>query len=573
MPEARHNLALCLAALNRPAEARTELEQAIRVKPDYAEAHADLGRLAFAEKRYPDAIASFERVCQLKPDDAEMWMHLAEAYWAEKKYPDGSRAAERAAVLSPKRPAPYNFLARAYLVPPADGKEILDGLEKSEMYSRKAIELCPEFADAHLHLADSLRSQGKFQEALDSYRRVLVLVPGHPGALGGAASMLEVLGRFDEASEVLAPAVESGIRTIAVALPYAALSRHTGETESAVALLEGLLADSSGERPLRMEGHFMLGKLYDSEKKYEQAFRHYRAANELKPKTFDQWESDLSFDAIITTYDRSRHQRRSRATNRSRLPVFIVGMPRSGTTLTEQILASHPLVHGAGELVHIGKINGHLPELTGVPWPDCMDRLNRKMLDEIAQRHLDELGRMAAGKARVTDKMPHNFRWLGLIDLLFPEARIIHCQRDPMDNCLSIYCLSFGTSHAYANNLEHLGAYYRQYERLMAHWRRVVRVPILDMAYEDTVADLEQSARKLIEFCGLEWDEQCLRFHELGRAINTHSYDQVRQPIYKKSVARWKRYENFLEPLKRSLGYTAPAGEGAGSPMIKKSNS
>jgi hypothetical protein len=190
----------------------------------------------------------------------------------------------------------------------------------------------------------------------------------------------------------------------------------------------------------------------------------------------------------------------------------------------------------------------------GEPWPQCVDRLDRKTLDKVAQEHLDWLGRLAQGKARVTDKMPHNFLALGLIDLLFPEARVIHCRRDPMDNCLSIYFQHFNGAHAYANNLEHLGIYYRQCERVMAHWRKVVRVPILDVRYEQMVEEPELSARRLVEFCGLEWDDRCLRFYETERVVSTPSYDQVRQPIYKKSVARWKLYEKYLEPLKRSLG-------------------
>ncbi|MDH3513718.1 MAG: sulfotransferase, partial [Gammaproteobacteria bacterium] len=436
---------------------------------------------------------------------------------------------------------------------------------EAETHYRKAVEVKPDFTEAHINLATTQRVQGKFPEALESYQRALMLAPDNPEAVGGAASMLERLGRFDEARAIMAPAIEQGINSISLALPYAAVSRYTGEKDQAVTLLEPMLADETNNRALRREGHFMLGKLYDSDKKYDEAFHHYQAANALDSAKFDIEGNGRAFDSLIGLFVEAPHHRRARASNRSRLPVFIVGMPRSGTTLTEQILASHPLVHGAGELRHMGDIRKSLPGLTGVPWPQCMDRLDRQLLDNIAQEHLERLARLGPGKARVTDKMPHNFLLLGLIDLLFPEARVIHCRRDPMDNCLSIYFQQFNEEHAYANNLEHLGLYYRQYERMMAHWRTVLRIPVLDIQYEEAVANPEQNARRLIEFCGLDWDDRCLRFYESDRVVNTPSYDQVRQPIYNKSVARWKRYEAHLEPLKRSLGYVEPVDQTAGT--------
>lgn len=555
MPEARQNLALCLRALDRPGEARVHLEEAIRIKPDYLDAHAELGRLAFTEKRFTDAIANFERACHLNPEDAEAWMRLAEAYWSDAKYAEVLRTIERAVKIRPDWAEAHAVFGRAQM---EGGKGVMASSRNGEKSFRRAIELKPDFVEAHVDLAASLRSQGRYPEALETYRRALALAPTHPGAVGGAASMLERLGQFDAARQLLAPVLDAGIDTIALALPYAAISRYTGEKEMAMELLERMLAEDNRDRPLRMEGHFMLGKLYDTDKKYDQAFGHYHAANDLDPEKFDIEGNSRSFDTLVSYFTKEVHHHRPRASNRSKLPVFIVGMPRSGTTLTEQILASHPRVHGAGELLRMDEIKKSLRDMTGEYWPQCVNRLDRKTLDKVAQEHLEWLGRLASDKSRVTDKMPHNFLLLGLIDLLFPEARVIHCYRDPMDNCLSIYFQHFNGEHAYANSLEHLGAYYRQYERVMAHWRKVLRVPILDMCYETTVAEPEQSARKLVEFCGLDWDDRCLRFYESGRVVSTPSYDQVRQPIYKKSVARWKRYEKYIEPLMRSLGYIQP---------------
>jgi tetratricopeptide (TPR) repeat protein len=554
MPEARHNLALCLHALERPDEARAELEETVRIKPDYREAHVDLGRLAFAEKRFADAIASFEHACQLNSEDADAWMQLAEANWAEAKYPETVRAVERAVKLRPDWAEAHETLGEAYMESGTGG--VVLSSQKAEKCFRMAIKLKPDLVGAHVSLANSLRSQGQHVEALECYRRALALAPSNPAAVGGVASMLERLGKFDEARTVLAPAIEKGIDVLVLALAYAAISRYTGEKDQAMALLERMLSDESRERHLRIEGHFMLGKLYDGGKDFDQAFRHYHAANELDEEKFDLERNGRYFESVINHFGKALHHRRPRASNRSKLPIFIVGMPRSGTTLTEQILAAHPLVHGAGELLKMDEILASLRGLTGENWPQNVNRLDRKVLDKVAHEHLDWLGRLANGKARVTDKMPHNFLVLGLIDLLFPEARIIHCRRDPMDNCLSIYFQHFNGQHAYANSLEQLGVYYRQYEQVMTHLRTVLRVPVMDMHYETTVAEPEKSARKLIEFCGLDWDDRCLRSHESKRVVTTPSYDQVRQPIYKKSVARWKRYEKHLEPLRQSLSST-----------------
>jgi len=262
----------------------------------------------------------------------------------------------------------------------------------------------------------------------------------------------------------------------------------------------------------------------------------------------------------MEAFPAARQRKRLHASNRSRLPVFIVGMPRSGTTLVEQILASHPLVYGAGELEAISEIYLGMQRRFGMarPYPYCMAEITRKQLDAMAQAHLDRLGGMSRGMARVTDKMPHNFLSLGLIDLLFPGARVIHCKRDPLDNCVAIFTQYFNEAHAYATNLADLGYYYRLYERLMHHWAETVEIPVLDLHYEELVAEPERHIRELIAFCDLSWDERCLRFHETKREVGTFSYDQVRRPIYKTSAGRWRNYAPYLDPLFESLGIANP---------------
>jgi hypothetical protein len=232
-----------------------------------------------------------------------------------------------------------------------------------------------------------------------------------------------------------------------------------------------------------------------------------------------------------------------------------VGMPRSGTTLVEQILASHPQVYGAGELNVIGDAVQSIDRLSGnkIHYPSNLDGLESELLDDIANCYLEKLKALDAEAMRVTDKHPINFLHLGLIALAFPDAHVIHCTRDPRDTCLSIYFQAFSPANSYASNLEHTGFYYRLYEKLMRHFKEVLSISVLDVTYEDLVINQEQVSRKLIDFVGLDWHERCLAFHQTSRYVATPSYDQVREKMYTSSIGRWRRYEKYLAPLLKAL--------------------
>jgi hypothetical protein len=238
----------------------------------------------------------------------------------------------------------------------------------------------------------------------------------------------------------------------------------------------------------------------------------------------------------------------------SERPVFIVGMPRSGTTLTEQIISSHPLVHGAGEL-------GRIPELIGqttreaqeageqVGFPGWVPMVEDEKFAELAQGYLDYIAELNGDALRVTDKMPHNFQNVGLIAAMFPNARFVHCMRDPVDNCLSCFQQNFAMPHTYSTNLGDLGHHYREYRRIMAHWRKVIPNRMYEVQYEELVADQERVSRELIAFCGLDWDDRCLEFNKKKGAVKTASVWQVRQPIYADSVKKWKMYDGYINEL------------------------
>jgi hypothetical protein len=229
-------------------------------------------------------------------------------------------------------------------------------------------------------------------------------------------------------------------------------------------------------------------------------------------------------------------------------------MPRSGTSLAEQILASHPRVRGAGELVDIGKMSTLLPgRLGGEAYPDCLERLDRATARTLAEEYQGSLRQHGGAAERVVDKMPHNYLHLGLIAALFPRSRIVHCRRDPVDTCLSCYFQEFVNPLPYGPDLASLGRYYREYERLMAHYAQVLPLPLFELNYEELTAQQEAVSRRLVEFCGLDWDDRCLRFHETARTVRTSSSLQVRKPMYTSSVGRWKRYEAHLGPLLDAL--------------------
>lgn len=514
-PEAHYNAGVVLRALNRPEEAITSFLQAVRLRPYHAEAHSQLGALFASLKRQDEAIDHYRRAIEIKPDNVEVLNDLACAL--------------------------LNRIAS------------LEDFAEAEKCYRQALQYRDDLPAIYMNLSVLLRDTGRHDEAMVYLRRAQELSPRNADVLASMALTHEYKGEFETGYALIKPFIENGTDNGNVALAYAKLARHLNQRAEAVALLERVKEPGILARGI----HFNAGKLYDEMKEYDKAFAHFQQAHALGTSSHDVKQNELRFDRLISVFSRENLERWPRASNRSRLPVFIVGMPRSGTSLVEQIVASHPDVYGAGELAEVHHMTFTLPDIVGkgVPYPQCVAELQQDRLDEMAQRHLDRLREFSPTASRVTDKMPHNFLSLGLLDMLFPETRIIHCMRDPIDTCLSIYFLPFNAnSHAYAENMAHLGDYYRQYLRLMAHWRSVLRVPMLDVQYEDLVANQEEVSRKMVEFCGLEWDECCLRFYEAKRTVATHSYDQVRRPLYKKSVARWKKYEQHLGPLITALG-------------------
>jgi hypothetical protein len=324
------------------------------------------------------------------------------------------------------------------------------------------------------------------------------------------------------------------------------------------------LAAGSLDTDQRATLNFALAKVLEEDGDFDAAFSCFQASNDLRTGT-DRYRSEqfsASVDRKITIFSEELFAAKAQIGSASEGLVFVVGMPRSGTTLVEQILASHPQVYGHGELTYLDRLPRSLPERLGgrEPYPECVTALDAATVRDIAQEHIARLQRDGSDAVWNVDKLPQNFENLGLITLLFPRARVIHCTRDPLDTCLSCYCQDFGPRHAFTRNLEDLGRYFRDYQRLMTHWYATLPIPLLNVPYEELVGAQDVWSRRLIDFLDLPWDERCLRFYETKRPVLTASVWQVRQPIYASSIGRWRHYAAHLGPLFRGLGIAPPLG-------------
>ena len=378
------------------------------------------------------------------------------------------------------------------------------------------LEQFPRSVEAHYGRARALVDAGQVNEAKLWFHRTILLAPDHAGALRELGNLKD-LNPADAAFEAL---------TGALANPDVLATRRS------------VLEMAAGAAHINCNSH-------------KAGFAHYRRGNLLKDVAFDIETYRGFVDRLITTFDEEHFKRTTANGSDTDIPVFVIGMPRSGTSLVEQILASHSLVHGAGERENVLQLADHLGRLVNDSraYPDCLDSLTSEHSQQIAEDFLRDLRHTDPKAMRIVDKMPGNFHHIGLIASLFPKAQIIHCQRDPRDTCLSIFFGDFAGSHPYSYDLNNLGLYYREYERLMAHWHRVLPGRILDVAYESVVEDQENWSRKMLSFCGLDWESACLEFHKTQRNVRTRSNVQVRQPIYRSSLARWKSYEDELQPL------------------------
>jgi tetratricopeptide (TPR) repeat protein len=585
LAQAHNNLGIVHFERGEYAAAEACYRRALALAPDLPEVHSNLGNTLQAEGKFPEAIEAHRHAIALRPEYADPHNNLATALRLARRYGEAEAHGRRALTLNPQHAGLHNNLALC-LIPQQRAEEALSLLsqsaqldpanaqtfvllasllskrkqhEKAKAACERALALDPNQPEALNVLGVIAFDQGRAEEAILYYRKALELMPDLAHGHANLANALKELGRLDEAHAAYAAALRNDPRMTSAYFGLADLHRFTSDDPVLAAMERIAEPIDSLDDEGQIELHFALGKAYADLEQYERSFRHLLGGNSMKRRQVDYDERRMFrlFDRIRDVFSAELLRRKAGAGDPSQAPVLIVGMPRSGTTLIEQILASHPKVFGAGELRDLGEVIAAHCDLAAVPaaYPECIRDKPGELLQRIGAAYAACLRRRAGAAERITDKMPPNFLHVGLVHLALPNARIIHARRDPLDTCWSCFARLFGGEQQFSYDLGELGRCYRRYEMLMAHWRAVLPPgAMLEVDYEQVIEDLEGQARRILAYCGLEWDDRCLRFYETRRQVHTSSAAQVRRPIYRSSLGRWRRYRPWLAPLLDEFG-------------------
>ena len=539
-PDALHLLAAVARESGRTDLAIDLYRRLLRRHPAIPIAHNSLGNLLQERDRWQEAIACYEA----------------------------------ALAHDPRYTSAHFNLGRALLH--------MNDLVRAEHCLRQAAALAPNDAQVRSRLARALVEQGRQDEALAETLRSVELDPDSAEIRNDAGVVYSNIGDFDTAREHYRTALALDPGFAKAALNLAKSKRFTAEHDEDEDRIRAATRHGDADRHTQRDLHLALGKVHDDRGEWETAFSHYERANrpftEAAARQTDEWLGLM--DRMRAVFDAGWFAARPSAAEDDPTPVFIVGMPRSGTSLIEQCLAAHPAVHGAGELSAILRLATETaaragakadPSRTGVvsmkaasrpgveaSYPECVRALPAAQIAALGERYLGHLRALAPGAARVADKLPGNFLHLGFIATILPGAMMIHCRRDPLDNAISLYFTDFMVGHEYSNDLRAIGRQIRGMRALMTHWEAVLGERLLTLDYEALVADPEPFVRRMVAHVGLDWDDACLRPHEVARTVRTASAWQVRQPVYRRSAGRAQRYQRFLGPLREGLGESAP---------------
>lgn len=605
-------LGVIFVKMNQPGQAERYLRKTIELAPSFAKPHEDLGMLLINLNRHDEAISLLQSATRLDPKSADAFFNLGKALAKVGRGREADEVFEAAFELTPSRKllaeaarlhgeGKYDEAERVYrqiLNTEPDNVDALRMLamlaataghfDDAEKLLRQVITVAPDYFTAHMDLGRILKDQDRFEDAIIALRAALQIEPNNAGTwfmlgatLAPAALTYEAVEAYQKSLELRpdSPPVLLGLghvlktigqqdKGIAAYKRCIELKPDNGETYWSLANLKTFrFSDAelaqmeqrvqSGEidhASSEVNFHFALGKAYEDREEYDRAWHWYETGNQKQRQlvSYDPVETEVTNDALIEVFNGDFVQQMADQGCKDSSPIFVVGLPRSGSTLIEQILASHSMVEGTSELPYLARVGGSLNKnrADGINYPHAMRELSASHLQSLGQDYLKyaQMHR-TEGAPRFIDKMPNNFPNLGLLSLILPNAKIIDARRHPLDSCLGNYRQLYAKGQDFTYDQTDIGEYFLQYQRLMDHWHTVLPGKILTLQYEENVVDLDNQVKRLLEFCELPWEDACLRFYETDRPVRTASSEQVRQPIYTGSVNFWRNYEDKLEEL------------------------
>ncbi len=540
--QAHGNLGLAYKDLGKIKLASKHLAESVRLQPNHPVVFNNLGNVLRLLDQPGKAIRAYEQSLKLFPEFAECWSNLSAALNESNQPEPALKAAARAVELDPALAQGYN-----------NQGDILVALARYEdaMASyEKAVELSPQYVAAIINMARTQRDMDQPELGMQTLQKALQIEPRNPETHHVMGVLFEQMGDREKAAQKFLQAIEL---VPDMTVSYYNLSQIRGRKSSDEELDAMLTLWNREEQSNESKMHLAYGlyRICEQREQFDEAFAYLAAGNKLKARNSTYKDADVAeyLDGSVAGVAGVIERLAGDGGNRSSQLVFVLGMPRSGTSLTEQILASHSEIIGAGEVSFAFDTIHRIKELVGKPYPMNLSDVTADQLTDLGDYYLSRHNDNNLTKTYVIDKSPLNFQYLGLLALALPNARFVHCHRDPVANCFAIHRIPFDKRQSYAHDLAALGEYYSRYRRLMRSWHELFPGRILDVCYEDTVEDIETQSRRLLDFLDLPFEEDVLSFYATKRVVKTPSASQVREPIYKTSVAAWKKYEKHLQPL------------------------
>jgi tetratricopeptide (TPR) repeat protein len=544
--QSNYNLGVAYVELGQLTEARESFIRAVDLEPDHIDALISLGNVTRLLGILEESARAYRRVLELQPDQVDAMSNLGFLEITRKNFEDAEQLFSQALAQQP-----------GHVRSLAGYGEALIGQRRyqdAEQWLRKALNTVKDSANLHNDLGAVYNHLGRARQAVDQFSQALRIDPMNAQSRLNLGLTLEQIGYLEDAERAYIHTIKSAPGFTDAHFRLAHLCTHAS-TQDEIDAMRNLFEREGTPIPARVKLAYALGHAYESVGAYSEAFDFISQAHRMRAgrSVFSLEDTVQAFSTLRTFFDRRRIDALRRHGMPDERPVLIVGMPRSGTTLVEQILASHPLVHGSGETGLLGRAVVQLATELKQPYPEGLDALPGSSLRKQAETYLNGLESGAGSAQRIVDTSPMNFMQLGLAAALLPDARFIHVRRDPMDNCLSIYREMLGDMHSYAHDLNDLGDFYQLYEQMMEHWVETLGARMHEITYENLVGDAPGEIRHLLEFCGIPHHPGCLEFHKTERLVSTPAAAQVYQPLYSTSIGAWKRYADHLAPLQAIL--------------------